>query len=198
MDTNASGFFLNPSSLHSVFYQGDENDGIIDLGLSLKTSQPQSGHWQEGYDEVMGWAQGQGNTSLKHSKVTADECEEEVVQSRESWGYVKVNMDGVVVGRKIYILNYGDYSTLALQLEHMFGKHQFTSTTVQWIYLYFSRIDSSISGRQSCGSGLRLFHPGSEFCLLYKDREDNWRSVGDVPWKEFVECVKRLRIARRN
>ncbi|XP_065881267.1 auxin-responsive protein IAA32-like isoform X3 [Euphorbia lathyris] len=175
MDTNASGFFLNPSSLHSVFYQGDENDGIIDLGLSLKTSQPQSGHLigQEGYDEVMGWAQGQGNTSLKHSKVTADECEEEVVQSRESWGYVKVNMDGVVVGRKIYILNYGDYSTLALQLEHMFG-------------------------RQSCGSGLRLFHPGSEFCLLYKDREDNWRSVGDVPWKEFVECVKRLRIARRN
>ncbi|WCJ24467.1 Auxin-responsive protein IAA32 [Euphorbia peplus] len=182
MDSSASGFFLNPSAYDSIFYNGDENDGIIDLGLSLKTSQPQayahSGHCnligQEGYDEVMGWTQ--GNTSVKHSRNRAEECEEEseVVQSRESWGYVKVNMDGVVVGRKIYILNFGDYPTLALQLEHMFE-------------------------RQSCGSGgLRLFHPGSEFCLWYKDREDNWRTVGDVPWKEFVECVKRLRIARRN
>lgn len=38
------------------------------------------------------------------------------------------------------------------------------------------------SGRQSV-SGLRLFQVGSEFSLFYKDRDDNWRTVGDVPWR---------------
>lgn len=38
------------------------------------------------------------------------------------------------------------------------------------------------SGSQSL-SGLRLFQSGSEYSLLYKDREDNWRTAGDVPWK---------------
>lgn len=40
----------------------------------------------------------------------------------------------------------------------------------------------NISGRQ-LASGLRLFQAGSEFSLFYKDREENWRAVGDVPWK---------------
>lgn len=32
-------------------------------------------------------------------------------------------------------------------------------------------------------SGLRLFQAGSEFSLVYRDREGIWRNVGDVPWK---------------
>lgn len=36
-------------------------------------------------------------------------------------------------------------------------------------------------GRSST-SGLRLFQARSEFSLLYKDGEENWRTVGDVPW----------------
>lgn len=34
-----------------------------------------------------------------------------------------------------------------------------------------------------CLSGLRLFESGSEFSLWYKDRDEQWRVVGDVPWK---------------
>ncbi|XP_021657212.2 auxin-responsive protein IAA32 [Hevea brasiliensis] len=182
MESNTSGFFLNSSTLHSVNYQAKEDDGIIDLGLSLRTLQPEayhpSGHFmsQEGYGELMSWPQ--ANPSLKHSNsgyqgITQEECDEDAegVQSKENWAYVKVNMDGVVVGRKIRILDHGGYSSLAIQLEDMFGRHSAT--------------------------GLRLFQPGSEFCLFYKDREENWRTVGDVPWKEFVESVKRLRIAQR-
>ncbi|KDP35023.1 hypothetical protein JCGZ_09311 [Jatropha curcas] len=180
MDSNASGFFLNPSAIHSVYYQAKEDDGIIDLGLSLRTLQPEayhpSGHWEEGCGEMMSW--GQANSSIKHSNsgyqgTVQQECDEEAegVQSKENWAYVKVNMEGVVIGRKICILDHVGYSSLALQLEDMFGRQTAT--------------------------GLRLFQAGSEFCLFYKDRDDNWRTVGDVPWKEFVECVKRLRIARR-
>jgi len=41
---------------------------------------------------------------------------------RRKWGYVKVTMDGFVVGRKVCVLDHGSYSTLAHQLEDMFGK----------------------------------------------------------------------------
>ena len=44
MDSNASGFLLNNSTLHSVYYQAKEDNSIIDLGLSLRTSQPEAYH----------------------------------------------------------------------------------------------------------------------------------------------------------
>lgn len=44
MDPNASSFLLNPSSLQSVYYEAKENDGIIDLGLSLRALQPETYH----------------------------------------------------------------------------------------------------------------------------------------------------------
>lgn len=47
--------------------------------------------------------------------------EAEGIQSKERWTYVKVNMDGVIVGRKVCILDHMGYPTLALQLEEMFG-----------------------------------------------------------------------------
>ncbi|KAH7571135.1 hypothetical protein ACOSP7_019778 [Xanthoceras sorbifolium] len=180
MDSNASGFLLNPSALHSVYYQAKEDDGIIDLGLSLRTLQPEayhpSGHSLEGYGDLIEWPQA-ANIQLKNSSRvyqghTPEDGDDEAegIQSKERWAYVKVNMDGVMVGRKICILDQQNYSSLARKLEDMFG-------------------------RQS-DSGLRLFQAGSEFSLFYKDREENWRLAGDVPWNEFVESVKRLRIAR--
>lgn len=44
MDSNASGFLLDPPALHSTHYQPREDDGIIDLGLSLRTLQPEAYH----------------------------------------------------------------------------------------------------------------------------------------------------------
>ncbi|GMN38643.1 hypothetical protein TIFTF001_007873 [Ficus carica] len=176
---------VSSSFLQTVYYQAKEDhDGVIDLGLSLRTLQPEayhpSGHFGslEGYDELIEWPR--SNLNLKSTNIIQprnnnfqEDCEEdgEGIQSKERWAYVKVNMDGAIVGRKVCILDHGSYSSLALQLEDMFGRQ--------------------------LASGLRLFQSGSEFLLFYKDRYENWRSVGDLPWKEFVECVKRLRIARK-
>ncbi|AAF31028.1 Contains similarity to IAA13 auxin inducible protein gi/1363484 from Arabidopsis thaliana [Arabidopsis thaliana] len=74
--------------------------------------------------------------------------------------------------RKVCVLDHGSYSTLAHQLEDMFGMQSV--------------------------SGLRLFQMESEFCLVYRDEEGLWRNAGDVPWNEFIESVERLRITRRN
>ncbi|XWS68822.1 hypothetical protein CRYUN_Cryun04dG0125600 [Craigia yunnanensis] len=183
MDSNASDFLLNNSTLHSVYYQAKEDNGIIDLGLSLRTSQPEAYHPPrhmvslEGYNDLISLPQAKSqlkSSNAGYSRRAPEECddEEEGVQSREKLVYVKVNMDGVMVGRKVCMLDHGRYSDLAHQLEEMFGRHT--------------------------ASGLRLFEVGSEFSLFYKDMEENWRNVGDVPWKEFVERVKRLRISRKN
>lgn len=82
----------------------------------------------EGYDDLIDWPQ--SNLNLKSSNIIQqrnnfqEDCEEdgEGIQSKERWAYVKVNMDGVIVGRKVCILDHGSYSSLALQLEDMFGK----------------------------------------------------------------------------
>ncbi|KAG6573937.1 Auxin-responsive protein IAA32, partial [Cucurbita argyrosperma subsp. sororia] len=165
----------------------------IDLGLSLRALQPQHHPrprpqcemlcfvlffcWVllliQGCFEAMNWAAAAAAQLLDLYK-KGEECEEEaeVVQSKRRRGYVKVNMDGVIVGRKVCIFEHGYYSSLALQLEDMFGRQ--------------------------CEFGLKLFETESEFSLFYKDGDENWRSVGDVPWKQFVEGVTRLRIARKD
>ncbi|XP_059658376.1 auxin-responsive protein IAA32-like [Cornus florida] len=178
MESNASGYLLNHATLHSVYYEAKEDDGLIDLGLSLRTQQPEAYHTsgKDDYGDMIDW--NQFNPQLKkanmeYPKSLAEDCDDETegVQSKERWAYVKVNMDGVIIGRKICMLDHMGYSSLALKLEDMFGKQS--------------------------KSGLRLFQAGSEFSLFYKDRDDNWRTVGDIPWKEFVDCVKRIRIVRK-
>jgi hypothetical protein len=44
MDSNTSSFLLNSSTFHSVFYQDKQDDGIIDLGLSLGSVQHDAYH----------------------------------------------------------------------------------------------------------------------------------------------------------
>ncbi|XP_044479912.1 auxin-responsive protein IAA32-like [Mangifera indica] len=116
----------------------------------------------EGYGDFMEWSQ--ATLQLKNpgrgfpGPIQDDDDEEaEGIQSKEKWACVKVNMDGVMVGRKICILDHGGYSSLAHKLEEMFGRNS--------------------------ASGLRLFQAGSEFSLFYQVREANWRPVGDVTWK---------------
>ena len=65
------------------------------------------------------------NSSTLHSRSVHKNFDEEIegVQSNERWAYVKVNMDGVTIGRKICVFDHGGYSSLAIQLEDTFGRH---------------------------------------------------------------------------
>lgn len=53
MDSNASSYLLNHATLSQVYYQGKEGNGIIDLGLSLRTLQPEAYHQAAGHDNGM-------------------------------------------------------------------------------------------------------------------------------------------------
>ncbi|KAJ8570183.1 hypothetical protein K7X08_006760 [Anisodus acutangulus] len=168
MDSNSSDYILNHATLSSVYYQGNnkEDGNFIDLELSLRALQPEayypSAHGD--YDELIDWQHLHpqlGNNPRSEYPTNFMEInydnEAEGIQSKKNLSYVKVNMDGVVVGRKICILEHSCYSSLAIQLEHMFGKQSM--------------------------DGPSLFQDGSEFSLSYKDRDEQWKTVGDVPWK---------------
>ncbi|PHT33355.1 hypothetical protein CQW23_25155 [Capsicum baccatum] len=166
MDSNSSEYLLNHATLPSVYYQSNnkEDGNFIDLGLSLRALQPESYYptTHGGYDELIDWQQ--LHPQLRNNSTTNyDHIDEgEGAQTKHSWGYVKVNMDGVIVGRKICILQHSNYPSLAIQLEDMFGKQSMDR--------------------------LRLFQDGSEFSLFYKDMNEQWRTVGDVPWKSSEEA----------
>ncbi|ESQ36471.1 hypothetical protein EUTSA_v10008626mg [Eutrema salsugineum] len=90
-------------------------------------------------------------------------------------GFVKVNMDGVGIGRKVDMRAHSSYENLAQTLEEMF--FGMTGTT----------------SREKV-KPLRLLDGSSEFVLTYEDKEGDWMLVGDVPWRMFITSVKRLRI----
>ncbi|KAF2314064.1 hypothetical protein GH714_021827 [Hevea brasiliensis] len=98
-------------------------------------------------------------------------------------GFVKVNMDGVPIGRKVDLNAHTSYETLAQTLEEMF----FRSTPPV----------SSMGGEKQQSANLSNLLDGlSEFVLTYEDKEGDWMLVGDVPWGMFLSSVKRLRIMR--
>ncbi|KAJ7980490.1 Auxin-responsive protein [Quillaja saponaria] len=95
-------------------------------------------------------------------------------RNRPSSFFVKVYMEGIVIGRKLNLLAYHSYDGLITVLCQMF------KTTI----LCPNKIDEGV------------LHYGKYHLLTYEDQEGDWMMVGDVPWELFVTSVKRLKITR--
>ncbi|XP_071919070.1 auxin-responsive protein IAA12 isoform X2 [Coffea arabica] len=119
--------------------------------------------------------------------------------------FVKVNMDGVPIGRKVDLNAHNSYEDLAQTLDDMFCR---TSTTVsarinsrnswhRWDGWMVSYTEEN-GGMREATESLRLLNGSPEFVLTYEDRDGDWMLVGDVPWEMFISSVKRLRIMRRS
>ncbi|KAJ6389911.1 hypothetical protein OIU77_024189 [Salix suchowensis] len=103
--------------------------------------------------------------------------------------FVKVNMDGTLIGRKVDLNAHGCYETLAQALENMFLR---TTTTVNMTRLSTPEHKNMIDAKRHS----QLLGGSSEFVLTYEDKDGDWMLVGDVPWGMFTTSVKRLRIMR--
>ncbi|KAI3996180.1 hypothetical protein MKX01_022674 [Papaver californicum] len=42
------------------------------------------------------------------------------------------------------------------------------------------------------------FNSDSEYISIYEDKDGDWMLVGDVPYKNFIESCKRIRIMKRS
>ncbi|KAL7145068.1 hypothetical protein ABFS83_07G054100 [Erythranthe nasuta] len=95
-------------------------------------------------------------------------------------GFVKVNMDGLAIGRKLDLNAHKSYESLANSLDDMF----------------FNPSHTIRGGNEQCIKPAKLLDGSSEFVLTYEDKDGDWMLVGDVPWRMFLNTVKRLRIMR--
>ncbi|XP_038988064.1 auxin-responsive protein IAA10-like [Phoenix dactylifera] len=131
-----------------------------------------------------------GTNSAAHKKTNSSNTnmkEANGIDGRDNKGraagcsrFVKVNMDGDPIGRKVDLNAHRSYETLALALELMFHKPAMALSTC-------------------CVYGVKaskLWGGSYEFALTYEDKDGDLMLVGDVPWGMFLDTVKRLRIMR--
>ncbi|CAL0324100.1 unnamed protein product [Lupinus luteus] len=102
--------------------------------------------------------------------------------------FVKINMDGVPIGRKVDLNAYYSYENLSSAVDELFR-------------------DLLAAQRDSCGVGVHnkkeeekaitgLLDGSGEYTLVYEDNEGDKMLVGDVPWHMFLSTVKRLRVLK--
>ncbi|XP_039129700.1 auxin-responsive protein IAA4-like isoform X2 [Dioscorea cayenensis subsp. rotundata] len=85
--------------------------------------------------------------------------------------FVKVNMDGIPIGRKLDLFTLNSYEALTKTLSKMFRTSILRPDLAQ------------VPSKNS-------------HVLIYEDKEGDWMMVGDVPWEMFLATVKRVKITR--
>ncbi|KAF3680642.1 Auxin-responsive protein IAA10 [Capsicum annuum] len=108
------------------------------------------------------------NDKKEHSKkkINHGNTNDDAASAKEKGhlGFVKVNMDGLPIGRKVDLNAHTCYESLADTLEDMFFK-------------------STKSGeKEQATNSFKLLDGSSEFVLTYEDKEGDWMLVGDVPF----------------
>jgi auxin-responsive protein IAA len=102
--------------------------------------------------------------------------------------FVKINMDGVPIGRKVDLSAYGSYEKLSSAVDILFRD------------LLAAQRDSSAGGIMNTAEEEKaitgVLDGSGEYTLVYEDNEGDRMLVGDVPWHMFVSTVKRLRVLK--
>ncbi|XVF89152.1 hypothetical protein PTKIN_Ptkin19aG0107300 [Pterospermum kingtungense] len=98
--------------------------------------------------------------------------------------FIKVNMEGVPIGRKVNLSAYNSYEQLSLAIHELFSgllAAQRDSFATQ----IGKKIEELV---KADGSG--------DYTLIYEDDEGDRVLAGDVPWHMFVSTAKRLHVLK--
>ncbi|XP_010528942.1 PREDICTED: auxin-responsive protein IAA26-like [Tarenaya hassleriana] len=111
---------------------------------------------------------------------------EKPVEQKTKGLFVKINMDGVPIGRKVDLNTYNSYDQLSSAVDKLFRG------------LLAAQKDSSGCGNKQGEDKLitGLLDGNGEYTLTYEDSEGDKMLVGDVPWHMFAPSVKRLRVIK--
>ncbi|XP_061358376.1 auxin-responsive protein IAA26-like [Gastrolobium bilobum] len=116
--------------------------------------------------------------------------------------FVKINMDGVPIGRKVDINAYDSYEKLSSAIDELFRG---LLAEINLCHNVFplgcsTQSDSSAVGNHKKQEGEKaikgLLVGSGEYTLVYEDNEGDKMLVGDVPWHMFASTVKRLRVLK--
>ncbi|XP_031255750.1 auxin-responsive protein IAA18-like [Pistacia vera] len=113
---------------------------------------------------------------------------EKPVEANRKSLFVKINMDGVPIGRKVDLTANDSYEKLSTAVDELFRG------------LLAAQRDSCAGGmvnKQEEEKAITGVLGGNgEYTLVYEDNEGDRMLVGDVPWHMFVSTVKRLRVLK--
>ncbi|XP_074586505.1 auxin-responsive protein IAA6-like [Curcuma longa] len=113
---------------------------------------------------------------------------EEVKLENNKGLLVKINMDGIPIGRKVDLKAYDSYEKLSNAVEDLF------------LGLFEAQKDISANAIQKDEEAKRAFtglmDGSGDYTLVYEDNHGHRMLVGDVPWEMFVSTVKRLRVLK--
>lgn len=101
--------------------------------------------------------------------------------------FVKINMDGVPIGRKVDLKAYDSYEKLSCSVDELFRGLLAAQSDPSVNKIQNEEGDKLITG---------LLDGRGEYTLVYEDNEGDRMLVGDVPWHMFVSTVKRLRVLK--
>ncbi|XP_059287323.1 auxin-responsive protein IAA13-like [Lycium ferocissimum] len=190
------GSILTAKDFPNGFITGTVNNMCVD------SSTENTGNASTSSSQVVGWPpiRTYRMNSFNQSKITNADQEEngasgnkEMESSKKKINhgntkneadFVKVNMDGLPIGRKVDLGSHTCYETLGKTLEEMFFKSTKTTNS--------TNCGENEQVKKSC----KLLDGSSGFVLTYEDKDGDWMLVGDVPWGMFLSTVKRLRIMR--
>lgn len=114
--------------------------------------------------------------------------EKSAVENSHKGLFVKINMDGVPIGRKVDLNAYDSYEKLSSAVDELFRG------------LLAAQRDSCAAGIDNKQEEQKpitgLLDGSGEYTLVYEDNEGDRMLVGDVPWHMFVCTVKRLRVLK--
>ncbi|CAL9060596.1 unnamed protein product, partial [Musa banksii] len=183
--SDTTGGFVDPWSLAARQETAALEQAHQKLGpfaISRSTHPPQVVGWPPvcSFRKNLG-NQNQSNSTMSSEanpekiKVAKDEKVNNELQERPTM-FVKVNMEGCTVGRKIDLKLHNGYDSLSRALQKMF--HNLFPAN----YLNNPKQDEKEE----------VLSPS--YILLYEDSEGDRMLVGDVPWELFIHSVKRLYI----
>ncbi|KAL5213181.1 hypothetical protein ABZP36_024028 [Zizania latifolia] len=101
--------------------------------------------------------------------------------------FIKINMDGIPIGRKIDLNAFDSYEKLSLAVDRLFRG----LLAAQQAPL---AAEAKVCPQEVAISG--LLDGTGKYTLVYEDYEGDRVLVGDVPWGMFVSSVKRLRVLK--
>ncbi|KAJ4796865.1 Auxin-responsive protein [Rhynchospora pubera] len=101
--------------------------------------------------------------------------------------FVKINMDGVPIGRKIDLKAYDSYDKLSSAVDQLFRGLLADQR---------SEIGTEKNVEEKGRAIQGLLDGSGEYTLVYEDDEGDKMLVGDVPWEMFVSTAKRLRVLK--
>ncbi|KAF8083407.1 hypothetical protein N665_0775s0009 [Sinapis alba] len=121
---------------------------------------------------------------LKNQKCDDGNSREKPMGAKRQGGlFVKINMHGVPIGRKVDLSAHNSYEQLSFTVDKLFRG----LLAAQRETSLFGEVEKPITG---------LLDGNGEYTLTYEDNEGDKMLVGDVPWHMFVSSVKRLRVIR--